>query len=360
MVVNLKDMPPMPEKKNPVSIVGTWNGFGFPDIPKSLKQTPLNDLLNGVKTDSQAELETPEIQRLKRSCYTMLMTQTKLTTTKIHNLLNFDGLPHVLSDLCRQAGLTMGIRGQARQLELLRSARVNRYWELLKAGALGFKAKQEFGAQPFNLVLDIWMLFVQYLMTGQDTSPSTFDIKTCAVGCSSVEVDGTQTNLQNMVGYKAPDTYILTGYQTTWLTGFLPEDANGPETTLQNVPDTPQGLFEIDPADDSTFDAKVGDRIIFFGPGLDPAGEKRTILFFPYFGDTTTFSISEELSALPEIGTTIRKIWSESGLSHEEDGVTVMTRFLIDEDGGYDKGNGTTVANGVYVESAITLRVVPD
>lgn len=368
MVLSIHNMPPRPPGKNPIQIDGTWNGFGFPDMPNSLRNTGLNDLLAGVKTDSGADLNSMEVQQQHRKCYNMLMRDTRLSTAKILQLLTFDGLPQQLADMCRQAGLTMGIQGQARQLELLRSTRVNHYWELLKAGALGFQSKQVFGSQPFNLVLDYWTLFVQYLMTDQSTAPDTFDIKGCTVGCSTVPVDATQTTLQHILGAKSFDNYVLTGYQTTWLTGFLPADANGPQADVTTIED---GFgIAIDSGDASTFDVKLGDRVIFFGPDIDPAGEKRTVTYVPFDG-ASSFSVDSPIGTYgpgtsTPTGVIVRKIWYESGLTFTNPALfpgsdmALHTRFLIEEDGGFDKGNGTDTPVGVFVESAITLRVVPD
>lgn len=320
------------------SIIGTWKGFGFPEMPAQLSNTPLSELLQIVKEKNPKYSEIPVIQNQKRLCRNLLLKNTQMSLSRINMLINFDGGAKGLRDAWSIAAKKLDLVNEPlwEQLEVLRSMRIKRLWEMLKAGVLGFSAQEEWGQT--NKVLDAYTNTLSRLMRGIGGVNDTLEIQGCVVGAGYSVPATDQTSLGHQLGSsKTPDASTYANYQTTFLTGFLPADNNGAETTISSVSGTPKQIFDIT----SATGFSTGDRVII-------NNEKRTISDLT----GTTVTLDAALTNTPVVTDVFRQIWGESGLLINGDSA-LGTRARISNDG-FDK----TDTKGIFIESALTVRIV--
>lgn len=213
-------------------LIGSWAGIRFPDMPSHLRNQDIPDLLAVVRDQAPDYAQTPAIRQMQARAANALMRHTYLTFHQIGELVNFEGLTaklfqpllaQALADInlvptnpeARQAVREL----LAEQLELLRSARVWRQWELLKGGLLGFQSEQAW--QQHNKILNAYTTTLSKIMRGIGGVNDTLEIQACVVGAGYSVPAVDQTALGHQLGSsKAPSANVYTGYQTTFLTGF--------------------------------------------------------------------------------------------------------------------------------------------
>ncbi|MGV3526556.1 MAG: hypothetical protein ACO1RX_20225 [Candidatus Sericytochromatia bacterium] len=329
-----------------VGLIGTWAGIQFPDMPASLQQHRLPDLFLLVRQQAPDYAQVPGIMRQHHYCRNLLLRSTWLSANWIQELLTFEGTAKAFAPVLQQAlanhNLTAtNLEAKAaqreqliEQLEILRSMRVQRQWELLKGGVLGFKS--ELAWEQHNKILNAYTTTLSKIMRGIAGPNETLEVQAVVVGAGYGTPSSDQTTLGNQLGSsKTPDDSVYTGYQTTFLTPFLPGDNNGVETTLATVANKSQFTLT------NSAGFSQGDRVVI-------AGEKRTLQSL--VGSAAV--LDQPLINLPAVDTPIRQIWAESGLLINGD-LVLGTRSRISE-GGYDK----TDTKGIFVESAVTARIV--
>lgn len=341
--------------QNVFGMVGTWAGFEFPGLPRSVQDTDLSVLLAEVKARHPDYAKHPPIVVQMRKCRELLLKGTLLNLRGIQDLLTFEGTAVAFRPILDQAlqdyNLTAQISEKARhrailteQLENLRGLRINRLWELMKAGALGAPAVEAW--TQCNKILDTYTTTLSKIMRNIGGVNDTLKVQSCAVG-SNYDLPATsQTDLGHQIGSnKAPTDSTYTGYQTTFLTSYITSENNGTETTTATVTDSSHFTLT------SATGFATGDRVIVTGTGLSADGEKSTITL-----SGVAVTLDSALSIPPPVGAKVRRIWGETGLRINGDSA-LGTRSRV-SDGGYDKGNGTDVLKAIFVESAITLRIV--
>lgn len=325
--------------KSALGIVGSWAGREA-ELPHRLKNTPLWSQIEEVR-DRHPDYErlSPEILRQKQMAVSGLMAMG--VTARIRNeLLGFWGNE---KDLMQQAWLLLKKYAQSpadiqrafEQLEMLRSLKVQRLYKMLtQERALDFETRLVF--DHTNRVLDYLATTFSSLLRGVAAVGDDLEVQNIAIGANYTQPSSSQTDLLNQIGSDTvPDASTYTGYQTTFIKGFLPADNNGLATTITSV--AGPGQFDIA----STSGLAIGDRVIV-------NGEKRTVQNLA--GSTVT--LDQALSAAPSIGAAFRQIWAESGLRINTGNILgTRSRFA---DGGYDKVN----TKAIFVESAVTLRIV--
>lgn len=338
---------------NPFALIGTWAGFEFND--PAIQQLGVNEIVAIVRDQNPGYDQTPVISRQRHLCRELLLKHTLLGIGQIGELIHFTGTAKAFVPLLQQALTDLRLIGSidARpkirakleaELEALRGARIARLWEMAKAGALGTAATQAW--EQHNSILDAYTTTLSKIMRGTGGVNDTLEVQSCVVGAGYALPTTSDTALGHQLSTaKAPDDSSYTGYQTTFLTPFKIAENNGAETTASAV----ASALSLTLTSATGF--ATGDRVIVTGTGLSADGEKRTITLS---GSVVTFDTA--LSATPLVGAVVRQIWGETGLRINGDSV-LGTHSRI-SDGGYDKGNGGTVPKAIYVESAITLRIV--
>ncbi|PKL79077.1 MAG: hypothetical protein CVV27_02420 [Candidatus Melainabacteria bacterium HGW-Melainabacteria-1] len=335
-------------------LIGTWRGVEFPDMPAHLRNQDILDLLALVRAQIPAYDQTPALRQMQGQGRNQLLRQTYLSFAQIDELILFEGTAKAFKPLLEQALADANLvptnpeaRAAVRailseQLEILRSARVQRQWDLLKDGALGFKGVVAW--HQHNKILNAYTTTLSKIMRGIGGVNDTLEVQACVVGAGYSVPASDQTALDHQLGSsKAPSDSVYTGYQTTFLTSFLPADNNGLETTV-TAASSPSSVTL-----DDTTGLSVGDRLHFNGAGLAAGGEFRTIATLP---GSDVVTLTEALSITPPVSTVVIQGWGETGLLINGDSV-LGTRSRV-SDGGYAKSD----TKGNFVESAVTARIV--
>jgi len=324
-----------------LGMIGTWAGWGYPNMPTSMQGERLPALLSEVRSVAPNYAQTPEIVNKTREVRNLLMQHTFLSQAKINELLNFTGTAKEFAHLIDAATIATPAPVRyhlADQLEILRSMKVRRSFDLLNQGALGFTGQKDW--EQHNKITDLFTTSFSKRLRGIGGVNDTLAVQSVVVGAGYSAPASTQTALDHQLSTaKTPDDSTYTGYQTTFLTSFLTADNNGAYTTVASV--TSASVFDLT----SATGFSIGDRI-------EVNSQKRTIANL----SGTTVTLDEALSAAPTIGDTVQQIWGETGLLVNGDSV-LGTRSRI-ADGGYNKGNATTNPKAIFIESAITVRIV--
>lgn len=324
-----------------LGMIGTWAGWGYPDMPVSMQGQGINSLLAEVRVQDPRYADTPEIRRMTNECRAMLMRHTDLSISKINEVVGFVGTAKEFAPYIEAVTLPLpfAIRHQvSEQLEILRSLKIKRCFDLLNQGALGFAGQKDW--EQHNKITDLLTTTLSKLLRGTGGVNDTLEVQSVIVGAGYSAPASTQTTLDHQLGTaKAPDDSTYTGYQTTFLTSFLPADNNGAYTTVATAASPTSFTLT------SATGFQIGDRI-------EIEGQKRTIANL----SGVTVTLDEALSVAPTVGAEVQVIWGETGLLINGDSV-LGTRSRI-ADGGYNKGNATTNPKAIFIESAITVRIV--
>ena len=303
-----------------LALIGTWRGWAH-DIPAHSRGMGLLDLLAEVKLRKpNYDHGIPVIERLMRQC---------LKYTSSFELLNFTGTAKELAFVISKFGPEAQY-----SLELLRSLRVERLFNLLNHGVLGWQAQEAW--YQHNKITDNFTTTFSKILRGINGLNETLEVQSIVIGAGYSVPASTQTALDNQIGgAKTPDDSIYTGYQTTFLTSFITSENNGLSTTVSAV--TSSSQFDLT----SVTGLAIGDRV-------EINDQKRTVANLS--GSTVT--LDEALTAAPTIGDVFLQIWGETGLLINGDSV-LGTRSRV-ADGGYAKDN----TKAIFVESAITVKIV--
>lgn len=338
-----------------IPVIGSWAGFTFPGLNPTIQNSPLADLFAEVRALQPDYAQQGPIQSLQARCQQALLTETRLSLRQIQELLTFTGTDKALADVLSQAlvdpcltGTTAEDRETQRDrlgegLEQLRSLKVLRQWNLIKAGALGAPAVQQFG--QFNKVLDSYTTSHSKRLRGIGGVNDTLQVQGVVVGAGYAQPATDNTTLGHQLGsMKIYQDSAYIGYQTTFFTPFYTADNNGAETTVAASPAPTLNAIQLT----SATGFQIGDRITVYGANLNPDGEKRTIIAL--VGGLAT--LDSNLSGLPLVNDRVVQSWGETGLIINGNNV-LGTRSLV-SGGGYAKDN----TSPVFLESALTLRIV--
>ena len=312
------------------ALIGTWKGWEY-DVPASLRRMGLNDLLRLVREVMPNYDQTPEIQAQKVKCNNLLMRETSFNQSLIKRLTEFSGKATVFKEYLDYLSTPEALR---QDLEILRSLRIRRLFDLMNSGVLGFSGREAW--HQHNKITDLFTNTFSKILRGVNGVNETLEVQSVIVGAGYSVPATTQTALDHQIGgAKVPDDSIYTAYQTTFLTSFITSENNGASTTVSGV--TSSSVFDIT----SATGFSIGDRV-------EINDQKRTIQNL----SGTTVTLDEALTAAPTIGDTFLQIWGETGLLINGDSV-LGTRSRI-ADGGYAKDN----TKAIFVESAITVKIV--
>jgi len=324
-----------------LGMIGTWVGWGYPDMPASMQGESINGLLSEVRERVPNYAQTPEIVNKTREVRNLLMQHTLLGQEQIRFLLGFMGTAKEFASYIEQATLPLHYAIRAKvsdELEILRSLKVRRSFDLLNQGVLGFTGQKDW--HQHNKITDLLTTSFSKLLRGTGGVNDTLEVQSVVVGAGYSASASTQTALDHQLGSaKAPDDSTYTGYQTTFLTSFITTDNNGAYTTVATAASATSFTLT------SATGFQTGDRI-------EIEGQKRTISNL----SGVTVTLDEALTGAPTVGATVQQIWGETGLLINGDSV-LGTRSRI-ADGGYNKGNATTNPKAIFIESAITVRIV--
>jgi len=324
-----------------LGMIGTWVGWGYPDMPASMQGENINSLLAEVRSRVPNYAQTTEIVNKTREVRNLLMQHTLLGQEQIRFLLDFMGTAKEFAPYIEQATLPLHYAIRAKvsdELEILRSLKVRRSFDLLNQGALGFTGQQDW--HQHNKITDLLTTSFSKLLRGTGGVNDTLEVQSVVVGAGYSAPASTQTALDHQLGSaKAPDDSTYTGYQTTFLTSFITTDNNGAYTTVATAASATSFTLT------SATGFQTGDRI-------EIEGQKRTISNL----SGVTVTLDKALTGAPTVGATVQQIWGETGLLINGNSV-LGTRSRI-ADGGYNKGNATTNPKAIFIESAITVRIV--
>lgn len=324
-----------------LALIGTWAGWAYPSMPASMQGESLPGLLSEVRAIVPSYADTPEILAQAREVRSLLMRHTFLSQDKIAFLMSFQGTAKGFSPFVEDAIAHLPEPAKphlADQLEILRSLKVKRSFDLLNQGALGFTGQKDW--EQHNKITDLLTTSFSKLLRGIGGVNDTLEVQSVIVGAGYSAPASTQTALDHQLSTaKAPDDSTYTGYQTTFLTSFLTADNNGAYTTVA----TSASALSFTLTSATGF--QTGDRI-------EIESQKRTIANL----SGVTVTLDEALTGAPTVGAEVQQIWGETGLLINGDSV-LGTRSRI-ADGGYNKGNATTNPKAIFIESAITVRIV--
>jgi hypothetical protein len=301
----------------------------------------ITGLLSEVRSRVPGYAQTPEIVNKTREVRGLLMQHTLLSQEQIKFLLGFMGTAKEFAPYIEAA--TLPLPGVIRhhlsdQLEILRSLKIRRSFDLLNQGALGFTGQKDW--EQHNKITDLLTTSFSKLLRGTGGVNDTLEVQSVVVGAGYSAPASTQTALDHQLSTaKAPDDSTYTGYQTTFLTSFITTDNNGAYTTVATAASALSFTLT------SATGFQTGDRI-------EIEGQKRTIANL----SGVTVTLDEALTGAPTVGATVQQIWGETGLLVNGNSV-LGTRSRI-ADGGYNKGNATTNPKAIFIESAITVRIV--